>query len=242
MLKSPQIDRSVGRVLTVEHAAQPLQPGQLVLVVVVVEGPAVGHVHRRDPHPAARRPQQPGLGVRRRRRRRTRRPRRSSPTRLRMATPFHRPSPWWALVVAERLEGQRREGVVGQLGLLQAQDVGLVLGQPLLDPGEAGLQRVHVPGGDAHRLIVATGPPGHARPTIPCPAFSSGVTSGTPASVPGCRFRDAQRRPGRSARGRYTARHPHATVLDPAGRLAGPPRRPGRRRSACSSPSLSARA
>ena len=47
-------------------------------------------------------------------------------------------------------EGHRRKVRVSHLRLLQAQDVGPRVGQPLLHTWEAGLERVHVPGGDPH--------------------------------------------------------------------------------------------
>ena len=59
-------------------------------------------------------------------------------------------------LVAQGLEAQVRERLVGELGLLQAQDVGLGVGEPLLDPLLACLQRVDVPGGDAHPATLPT--------------------------------------------------------------------------------------
>ena len=56
-------------------------------------------------------------------------------------------------VVAEGRERELREALVGELGLLQAQDVGLGVPEPLLDARQAGLQRVDVPGGDPHRVL-----------------------------------------------------------------------------------------
>ena len=53
-------------------------------------------------------------------------------------------------VVPERGERQVRERLVRELRLLQAEDVGPCVAQPLLDPLLAGLQRVDVPGGDPH--------------------------------------------------------------------------------------------
>ncbi len=54
-------------------------------------------------------------------------------------------------IVAERLERLAREGFVHALGLLQADDVG----PPLQEPGgqvvHSLLDRIDVPGGDAHR-------------------------------------------------------------------------------------------
>ena len=51
-------------------------------------------------------------------------------------------------LVPERRVGEVRERVVGELRLLEAQDVGAGVGQPLLDPLLAGLERIDVPGGD----------------------------------------------------------------------------------------------
>ena len=65
--------------------------------------------------------------------------------------PVPLPLPVVRRLVAERLERQRREGVVGELGLLHAHDVGLDLAQPLLDPLEPHPQRVHVPGDESHQ-------------------------------------------------------------------------------------------
>ena len=57
-------------------------------------------------------------------------------------------------LVAQRGEGHRGEGAVGQLRLLQADDVGLAVGQPLLDPLPASVERVHVPGHEAHAVTL----------------------------------------------------------------------------------------
>jgi len=57
-------------------------------------------------------------------------------------------------LVPQRLERQGRKGSVGQLGLLHAEHVRLGLGDPFLDARETSLERIHIPGGDAHRLIV----------------------------------------------------------------------------------------
>ena len=55
-------------------------------------------------------------------------------------------------LVAERPEVQRRRLLVGELRLLHAQDVRLVALGPGQHPLEAGLQRVDVPGREAHRF------------------------------------------------------------------------------------------
>src|SRR5262249_2654576 len=57
-------------------------------------------------------------------------------------------------LVPQRPEGEGGKGLVGDLRLLQADDVGLHFGQPALDAREADLQRVDVPGGDAHAVIL----------------------------------------------------------------------------------------
>src|SRR5690606_10887555 len=58
-------------------------------------------------------------------------------------------------LVAHRLEGECREGSVGQLRLLQAHDIGLHVDQPLLDAGKARFERVDVPSCYAHPATVA---------------------------------------------------------------------------------------
>ena len=52
----------------------------------------------------------------------------------------------------ERIAEQLGERIVGELGLLEADDVRLPLVQPRQEPGHALLQGVDVPGRDAHRL------------------------------------------------------------------------------------------
>ena len=53
-------------------------------------------------------------------------------------------------VVAGHAERHVGRGLVGELGLLHQQDVGGALGEPFLDSLHAGLERVDVPGRDAH--------------------------------------------------------------------------------------------
>src|SRR2546430_14513799 len=114
-------------------------------------------------------------------------------------------------VVTERLEGQLRERVVGELGLLQAQDVGMRVLEPLLDAGEAGFQRVDVPGGEAHSVL---------EPTRRGPPRSPGSRPrGSPARSPG------RRRP-RRRRGRRATR-PGCGLPAPPSRCPGPARGPG---------------
>jgi hypothetical protein len=71
------------------------------------------------------------------------------PTRLAMATPFHR------LAVMEQLvtrHAEREFGriVVRQLGLLEEQHVRGRSLEPAFQRLEAGIERIDVPGGDAH--------------------------------------------------------------------------------------------
>ena len=64
----------------------------------------------------------------------------SSPTRERIATPFHAASPCGGDLVAalgELVAEQLAEGVVGELGLLQADDVG----PPLVEPRQQARHR-----------------------------------------------------------------------------------------------------
>ena len=53
-------------------------------------------------------------------------------------------------IVAEGFQWLARKGVVDALGLLQADDVRLPLGQPGRQVVDSLLDRVDVPGGDAH--------------------------------------------------------------------------------------------
>src|SRR5581483_11228769 len=53
-------------------------------------------------------------------------------------------------VVAERLQRLPREGIVGALDLLQADDVGLALLEPGLEAIHALANRIDVPGGNPH--------------------------------------------------------------------------------------------
>ncbi len=126
------------------------QPPQLVAVLVVLGAAAVGDVHAGDPHAAA------GGG---------------DDTRLGW---IGRVGPWHpedhvvetdprhdgdavpaalavvGSLVAQRGQGEVGEGGIGQLGLLEAEHVGLGVCQPLLDAWLPDVQRVDVPGGDAH--------------------------------------------------------------------------------------------
>ena len=63
------------------------------------------------------------------------------------------PVPVMGHLIAQLLEPVGWEGVVGQLGLLEAANVGFALLQPFLDPLESRPQRVDIPGGDSHGLL-----------------------------------------------------------------------------------------
>ena len=139
----------VGRVARLgQVVAQPGQPGQLDLEVLAVQAPPVGHVDRVDPHPATGGGHYPATVIV-----------------IGCPEPLHRvdhPDPTddghavpLALAVVDRLvaelgEGGGREGGIGLLGLLQAEDVGPVGLDPGGDQGETGAQRVDVPGDQPH--------------------------------------------------------------------------------------------
>ena len=153
MLMSPQTTRRVGSLRRPPRRSA-ASHGELVAVVVGVRARA--RWARRPTRPARRRrsppprgppgagnPGAPGSPA----------TTSSSPTRERIATPFH-----CGLAVrrelvaaaAELVAEQLGEGLVGELGLLQADDVGLALVQPRQQPRHALLDRVDVPGRDPH--------------------------------------------------------------------------------------------
>ena len=126
------------------------QPVEFVTVVIVVNGPSVRYVARGDPYSATGGPQDAGV-------------------RIRVVAPVVEPGPGVdqphpgdhchtvpatlpvvGRLVPEGLEGPMGEGLVGHLGLLEAEHVGLGDGDPGLHPGQAGFEGVDVPGGDAH--------------------------------------------------------------------------------------------
>ena len=53
-------------------------------------------------------------------------------------------------IVAEAFEKLRGKALVGGLDLLQTDDIGRGLGEPVLDGIEPRLHRIDVPGGDFH--------------------------------------------------------------------------------------------
>src|SRR4051794_16515867 len=145
-------DDGVGRVGG-RRLAQRLQPRELVRVVVGAGLAAVGHVDADHAHAVAGRGDRPRLGAREAGRAGQAgrdvleaalgEDRDAVPGRL----PVHRD-----LIAARRqlVLQQPGERLVGQLGLLQAQDVRLTLVQPGKKTRHALLDGVHVPGDDAH--------------------------------------------------------------------------------------------
>src|SRR5581483_5673718 len=143
-------ERFIGIARRVQAAPKTLEPLELGEVVLAVDLPAVGHVDARRPHALACRPEKARLGdlvlglvgeagddV----------------VEADAAEDRHTvPLPLSAVrrLVAEGGERHRREVGVGQLGLLQAQHVGLGVAEPLLDARHALVQRVDVPGRDPH--------------------------------------------------------------------------------------------
>ena len=133
-----------------EPVVQRAEPHEFAVVELGADLTPVRHVDADDADAAARRRDHTR---RPRRGRRGRRRTRSWPPRCHArqdgdAVPL-------ALAVVHRLVSQRgerqvREGLVGELGLLQAEHVGAGVAEPLLDANLSGLQRVDVPGRDPH--------------------------------------------------------------------------------------------
>ncbi len=151
-------DRVAGLVRGGDPVVEAFEPRQLALVELGADLAAVGHVHADHAHAAAHRGEEAGVALVRVDELGAVEPGGdvgdAGAGQDRHAVPL--PGPVVHRVVPEALEGQLRERVVGELGLLEAQDVGLGVLQPLLDPGEAGLQRVDVPGGEAHSILEPT--------------------------------------------------------------------------------------
>ena len=153
-----------------DPARQPREPGQLALVERRPDDPPVGCVQAHDPQPVHRRGDHPRLvervevvlagrlGAGAAGPRIADRPVAEVRDHVRDRQPIAgrdgHPVPA-ALAVVDELVAGHREGHdrrvrVGQLGLLDEQDVRCRAGQPVLDGLLAGLQRVDVPGRDAH--------------------------------------------------------------------------------------------
>ena len=133
--------------------AQRAEPGQLVVVVRVVELAAVGHVERPHPDPAAGRADRPRLGGHRvavpgHRREAVLDVLEADPGDDRDAVPLVVPE--GRDLVAERLEAHRRPLVVAGLGLLEGEYVDSLPLHEGLDAVDPGADGVHVPGGEAH--------------------------------------------------------------------------------------------
>ena len=177
------------------------QPGELVAVVIGVRNAAVRHVHRDHPDAAAGRGDRSGLG--------------SWEARRALTEPGHdliepdarengHPVPGRLAVerdgivpLGERIAEQLAERVVGELGLLQADDVRPPLVQPRQQSRHTLLDRVDVPGRDSQ---------GHAR-YLP-------LRGGLPASLPGVQIERARKLIRCSQR-----RAPSDGRADAAGRL-----------------------
>ena len=148
-----------------ERGPQRREPVELVGVVGGFRRAPVRRVQRPDPAPAAVRADGPGLRLAR-----TRLVDQGEPGRLARIARFtgetqahlvkadprqqrHAVPPAVAVrrgLVTELADLGRREQGGRALGLLQANDVGFGLGQPLKQPGQPGLNRVHVPCRQAH--------------------------------------------------------------------------------------------
>ena len=136
-----------------DHVPQRGEPGQLVAVVVGVRGSPVRHVERVHPDPAAGRGHRARLGFGEARLSGTplttsSRPdlgqdRHAVPLRLAVEGGLVAPA-------ASSSPSSVGERIVGELGLLQADHVGLPLVQPRQQPRYPLLGRVHVPGRYSH--------------------------------------------------------------------------------------------
>ncbi len=152
-----RVVRRRGRREVVTKAAE---PRKLEVVLLAADRATVRHVDARDPNPAAARREHAALldlfGEL-----------------SRKAGPYlFDPHPGQdgdavpaAVAVMGRLVAERREchggeSGVGHLRLLQADDVGPRVREPVLELAEAGLQRVDIPGRDAHPDSVARRRPG----------------------------------------------------------------------------------
>ena len=153
-----------------------------------------------------------------------RRPRRRGPTRERIATPFQvRLAVRGDLVAAVRqlVAEQLGERVVGELRLLQADDVRPPLVEPRQQPRHPLLERVDVPGRDAHGLHgtgTARAPPrapSRARRRLGNPLASWRSAASSPAR-PGLRVRGATR-----SRAQHDARLAGEQTSQPAREVAG---------------------
>ena len=171
------------------HLAQRREPRELVLIVLGAGGAPVRHVHRDHADPVARRRHGTRLGVREARRA------------LDPGDDVVEPDPGQdrdpvprrlavgggdVAAVGELVAEQLGERVVGELGLLQADHVGLALVEPGQQPRQPLLERVDVPGRDPHRR------------------YGSGVYARTPVTSTASSL-DRTTPPARSATRRFSA-------------------------------------
>jgi hypothetical protein len=136
-----------------DGVAQGGQPGELVAVVLGVRLAPVGHIHAVHAHAAAGGEHRAGLRVGE--------PGRAGKPRLHVleahtredghAVPLHLPVAGDRVATGGELTAEHQvEGLVRELRLLQAHDVGLAFIQPGQKPRHPLLGGVHVPAGDAH--------------------------------------------------------------------------------------------
>lgn len=135
--------------LPIKIADQSIKPAQLVLIVIIVEGATVRDVTARHSNSATCRPRNTGISIGL-----------SAVTeatdRIFNSDPAQDGDPVPAALtmvkgfVAHRLEGHGRKRIVGELGLLKAQDVGFESFKPSFDTSESGIQGVDIPGHNPH--------------------------------------------------------------------------------------------
>ena len=138
-----------------EVVAKPLQPGELELVLLAADGTAVGHIDAGDPNPPARRREDAALLDRVGKLRRETGPGLLDPDPRQDGDAVPTAVAVMGGLVAQGRERQGGKSGIGHLRLLQAQDVGLCVAEPLLELAETCLQGVDVPGRDAHPDSVA---------------------------------------------------------------------------------------
>ena len=103
-------------------------------------------------------------------------------------------------VVARIAEGVDGELVVLHLGLLQAQDVGPMLAEPVDDEGQASADGINVPGSDLHSSIRLPRVGASARRSSETPGSPRRLrSSGPPARTFEMQLRSASVRPGRGS-------------------------------------------
>ena len=143
-------DDIVARVtLPIEIGDQPIKPAQLVLIVIIVEGATVGDIAARHSDATTCRPRNTGIGIG-----------------LNVVTeaadrvfnsdaaqdgdPIPATLTMVKGLITHRLEGHGRKRIVGELGFLEAQDVGFKGFKPALDTSEPSIQGVDIPRHDPH--------------------------------------------------------------------------------------------